>query len=138
MAPEPLDQEQAIPLYLAGQLTPEERAAFERTLSESAELRAQTEVVLKLREGLARLHERGELAPYLRRPAQPRWLRYARAAAVAAVFLAALARVYRPAAPSKVRALSPQLKATWNELAIMEGFNPGLPGLDRYRDRHGR
>jgi anaerobic magnesium-protoporphyrin IX monomethyl ester cyclase len=34
-----------------------------------------------------------------------------------------------------LRALSPQLKFAWNEVAIMEGFTPSLPGLSRYRDR---
>jgi len=34
-----------------------------------------------------------------------------------------------------LRALSPQLKFAWNELAVMEGFLPGLPGLSGYRDR---
>jgi anaerobic magnesium-protoporphyrin IX monomethyl ester cyclase len=34
-----------------------------------------------------------------------------------------------------LRALSPQLKFAWNELAVMEGFTPQLPGLAGYRDR---
>jgi hypothetical protein len=34
-----------------------------------------------------------------------------------------------------LRALSPQLKFAWNELAVMEGFTPWLPGLAGYRDR---
>ena len=34
-----------------------------------------------------------------------------------------------------LRALSPQLKFAWNELALMEGFTPSLPGLGGYRDR---
>jgi radical SAM superfamily enzyme YgiQ (UPF0313 family) len=34
-----------------------------------------------------------------------------------------------------LRALSPQLKFAWNELAVMEGFLPWLPGLDDYRSR---
>ena len=32
-----------------------------------------------------------------------------------------------------LRALSPQLKFAWNELAIMEGLTPPMPGLDGYR-----
>jgi hypothetical protein len=32
-------------------------------------------------------------------------------------------------------ALSPQLKFAWNELAVMQGLMPGLPGLDGYRGR---
>jgi radical SAM superfamily enzyme YgiQ (UPF0313 family) len=34
-----------------------------------------------------------------------------------------------------LRALSPQLKFAWNELAVMEKFMPSLPGLRDYRDR---
>jgi anaerobic magnesium-protoporphyrin IX monomethyl ester cyclase len=34
-----------------------------------------------------------------------------------------------------LRALSPQLKFAWNELAVMEGFMPSMPGLGGYRDR---
>ncbi len=32
-----------------------------------------------------------------------------------------------------IRALSPQLKFAWNELAVMERLTPALPGLDTYR-----
>jgi radical SAM superfamily enzyme YgiQ (UPF0313 family) len=34
-----------------------------------------------------------------------------------------------------LRALSPQLKFAWNEIAVMEGFTPSLPGLSGYRER---
>jgi len=34
-----------------------------------------------------------------------------------------------------LRALSPQLKFAWNELAVLNGFMPSLPGLGDYRDR---
>jgi hypothetical protein len=34
-----------------------------------------------------------------------------------------------------LRALSPQLKFAWNELAVMERFMPSLPGLRDYRRR---
>jgi len=34
-----------------------------------------------------------------------------------------------------LRALSPQLKFAWNEVAVMRGFTPSLPGLDAYRGR---
>jgi radical SAM superfamily enzyme YgiQ (UPF0313 family) len=34
-----------------------------------------------------------------------------------------------------LQALSPQLKFAWNELAVMQGFSPSLPGLDDYRAR---
>jgi anaerobic magnesium-protoporphyrin IX monomethyl ester cyclase len=33
-----------------------------------------------------------------------------------------------------LRALSPQLKFAWNEVAVMESFTPSLPGLGGYRD----
>jgi anaerobic magnesium-protoporphyrin IX monomethyl ester cyclase len=34
-----------------------------------------------------------------------------------------------------LRALSPQLKFAWNEVAVLEGFMPSLPGLTGYRAR---
>ena len=34
-----------------------------------------------------------------------------------------------------LRALSPQLKFAWNELAVMTSFTPSLPGLADYRER---
>ena len=34
-----------------------------------------------------------------------------------------------------LRALSPQLKFAWNEVALMEGFMPSLPNLGEYRAR---
>jgi hypothetical protein len=34
-----------------------------------------------------------------------------------------------------LRALSPQLKFAFNELALMEGFTPSLPGLGGYREQ---
>jgi anaerobic magnesium-protoporphyrin IX monomethyl ester cyclase len=34
-----------------------------------------------------------------------------------------------------LRALSPQLKFAWNELAVIQGFMPSLPGLDGYHER---
>jgi anaerobic magnesium-protoporphyrin IX monomethyl ester cyclase len=34
-----------------------------------------------------------------------------------------------------LRALSPQLKFAWNELAVMTSFTPSLPGLSGYRER---
>jgi hypothetical protein len=34
-----------------------------------------------------------------------------------------------------LRAPSPQLKFAWNEVAVMTGFTPSLPGLDAYRGR---
>ena len=34
-----------------------------------------------------------------------------------------------------LKALSPQLKFAWNEVAIMQHFTPHLPGLSEYRTR---
>jgi hypothetical protein len=106
------EAEDLVPRYLAGQLTPAESEAFERALSERAELRDQTEQALKLKEGLARLHERGELDALLRAPARPRWLPYAAAAAVAMISLATLAWLYLPRSASSLLALSPQQLAS--------------------------
>ena len=84
------DSGHVIARYLAGQLTPEQSDAFERALSERPDLHHQTEEILKFREGLARLQERGELAGLLQASAPRRWLPYAAAAAIAAVALAAV------------------------------------------------
>lgn len=94
--------------YLGGRLSSAEEAEFERALPERPDLREQIEQVLKLKEGLERLAERGELDALLRTPARPRWLPYAAAAAVAVIALAALARFYLPGPPSRLLALSPR------------------------------
>lgn len=102
------DAENVVLRYLAGQLTPAEREAFERALPEHLELREQTEEVLKLREGLARLRDRGELDGLLEAPKRPVWLPYAAAAAVAIISLIALQWFYLRMAPSNVLSLSPK------------------------------
>jgi len=81
---------QMVPRYLAGQLSASESAAFERALSEQPDLCSQIEQILKFKEGLSRLQERGQLDPLLQAPALPRWLPYATAAALAMVALGAL------------------------------------------------
>lgn len=108
MASAQSDAEDVVLRYLTGQLTPAERDAFERAVTERPELREQTELVLKLKEGLARLHERGELDALLRAPRRPSWLPYAAAAAVAIISLIAWAWFYLRVAPSNPLALSPQ------------------------------
>lgn len=94
--------------YLTGQLTPAESDTFERSLLEQAELRAQAEEVLKLKEGFARLREQGKLDALLRAPPRPRWLPYAAAAAVTLLCLVTLVWFYVPRPASSLLALSPQ------------------------------
>jgi hypothetical protein len=80
------DTAQLIPRYLAGQLSAEEAAAFEEAYSRDPRLVAEIERVLRLKEGLAVLRERGELNVLLRRSPRPRWwVGLAAAAAVVAV-----------------------------------------------------
>lgn len=107
MAPIRPDTDDLLPRYLTGQLTPAESEVFERALSERAELRGQTELALKLKEGLARLHERGELDAVLRAPPRAVWLPYAAAAAIAIMSLTALAWFFLPGSPSTPLLISP-------------------------------
>lgn len=86
MEPTQADTAQAVPRYLAGQMTAEEAAAFEDAYARDPQLVAEIERVLRMKEGLAVLRDRGELDSLLRRPPQPRWwVGLAAAAAVAAV-----------------------------------------------------
>ena len=101
------DAEHVIPRYLAGRLPANESDAFERSLSERQELRDETEDLLKLREGLARLRERGEIEALLRSAGPRRWVPYAAAAALAVVCLAALLWSYLPRPAPALLALSP-------------------------------
>lgn len=108
MAPSPPESEDAVARYLAGHLAAEEREAFERSLPENRELREQTELDLKLSEGLARLRERGELDALLRERAPSRLPLYAAAAAVALISLLGLPWFYLSASRPSLLALSPQ------------------------------
>jgi len=94
--------------YLAGQLPANESDAFERSLSEQPDLRDATEQILKFKEGLARLHERGELDALLRAPSPRRWLPYAAAAALAIVALGGLLWSQLSSRAHAMLALSPQ------------------------------
>jgi hypothetical protein len=85
-----MDAEHVITGYLSGALPDGESDAFEQYVSEHPEICPQIEQTLKLREGLARLRERGELDALLRTPAPRRWLPYAAAAAVAFATVAGL------------------------------------------------
>ena len=126
------DSDDLVPRYLAGQLTPAESEAFERALTERAELREQTELALKLREGLARLHERGELDAVLRTPARTVWLPYAAAAAIAVMSISALAWFFLPGSPASRLLISPP------QIASGQHRPPAVAGsyvLARLRDR---
>ena len=76
--------------YLAGRLPPGDEDAFEQYVSEHPEICADIEQTLKLKEGLARLRERGELDTLLRVPASRRWVPYAAAASLAVATVAGL------------------------------------------------
>jgi hypothetical protein len=112
MASNQTDAQDLVPRYLAGQLTPAENEAFERTLAERVELREHTEQVLKLKEGLARLRERGELEALLQAPLRSRWLTYSAAAAIAMISLAVLAWLYLPGSAPGVLGLAPRQVAS--------------------------
>src|ERR1700688_2739021 len=103
-----IDARHVIPLYLAGQLPAKERDAFERVLSEQPELRDQIEQILRFKEGLARLHDRGELDALMRAHARRRWLPYAAAASVAIVTLGGLLWSQVSSRAPAFLALSPQ------------------------------
>jgi hypothetical protein len=105
MASTSSDSSDLLARYLAGQLTPAELDAFERTLPDDAKLREELEQLLKLKEGLARLRDRGELDAIVQAPARNRWLPLA-AAAAAAIVLVALVWSYLPGAPPNVLASS--------------------------------
>jgi hypothetical protein len=103
----PIDASQLIGRYLAGQLPPEESDAFERSLCEHPEIRDETERTLRLKEGLARLRERGELNALLQAAPARRWPRYAVAAAVASLAFGILAWFYPRSPTPGVLGLSP-------------------------------
>jgi hypothetical protein len=106
------DLRHMIPHYLAGQLPAKEGNAFERALSEQPDLRDETEQILKFKEGLARLHERGELDALMHSPTPRRWLTYAAAAAVAIVTFGGLLWLQVSNRAPTMLALSPKEFAT--------------------------
>jgi hypothetical protein len=85
----PMDAD-VIASYLAGRLPEGESADFEQRVAEHPEVCREIEQVLRLKEGLARLRERGELDALLRAPAPRRWIPYAAAASVALATLASV------------------------------------------------
>ena len=112
MASTPIDMNRTISRYVAGHLPAEEAEAFERALSEQPDLRDATEHMLRFKEGLARLNQRGQLAALMRDPAPRRWLPYAAAAALAMVTLGGLLWLQLSSSTPVVLALSPKAFAT--------------------------
>ena len=98
--------------YLAGHLPVTESEAFERALSEQPELRDQVDQHLRFKEGLARLHERGELDTLIRETAPRRWLPYAAAAALTIVTFGGLIWFQVSSRAPALLALSPTEFAT--------------------------
>jgi hypothetical protein len=97
--------------YLAGRLSANQMDSFEQDVSRDPRIRDQLERTLKLKEGLARLREHGELDDLLRAPAPRRWSLYAAAASVAFASLAvALWLQVRSPGPS-ILLLSPSSSA---------------------------
>lgn len=74
--------------YLTGRLPANEIDALEQRVSRDPAIREEIERALKLKEGLARLRERGQLDALLRVSAPRRWRTYAAAASVAIASLA--------------------------------------------------
>src|SRR4051812_47740139 len=69
-----IDDEHLIARYLAGQLTARDAEDFEAHYAQDPDTVREIERVLRLKEGLAILRERGELDELLRaRPAYQRW-----------------------------------------------------------------
>src|SRR5882672_12471645 len=107
-----IDARNVIPLYLTGQMPANESDALERALSEEPELRDEMDRILRFKEGLTRLHERGELDSLIRAPARRRWLPYAAAAGVAIFTFGALLWLQVSNRAPAILALSPQDFAT--------------------------
>jgi len=107
----PVDIEEVLARYLAGRLTASESDAFEAYVSEHPEICQDLEQTFKLKAGLARLRERGELDALLHRRDTRRWVPYATAAALLlAILTSALWFQQRNAAPA-VLFLSPSAVA---------------------------
>jgi hypothetical protein len=83
--------------YLAGQLSDAERAAFEVRLKENPEVLREVEATARLKVGLARLRERGELDELLAPPAWTgKWLMLATAAALVMVVMGVMLSRFYP------------------------------------------
>jgi hypothetical protein len=82
--------------YVADRMSSEEVAEFEARMMAEPAIAADVDARLRIKAGLERLQERGELAPLLQGPERsPRLARYGLAAAAAAVLLFAGIAVWR-------------------------------------------
>ena len=115
-----IDERHMVVLYLADKLTGEERAAFESQMLEHPELVQEVEQAARLKVGLMRLQERGELDALLRRKPwhrQPRF--YAWAASLVLILAALLLWVDRsPTQPVLVASLSAWTDASGRPLPV--------------------
>src|SRR3982751_1189856 len=86
--------------YIAGLMDEAEEQRFEESMLENPPLAAEVDARQRMKAGLQRLEERGELAALLAQPPAPsRFLRYAAAAAVLLV-LGAGVTYWRSGSPS--------------------------------------
>src|SRR5215475_9765475 len=106
-----LDPGQVISRYLAGQLSADECVAFERSVFENSALREDIERTLQLKEGLARLKQRGELDSLVR-GSRNRWLPYAAAAALTVIAFGIAWRFAPFRSPETALAASPSAFAS--------------------------
>lgn len=81
---EQINTEHLVPRYLAGQLTAADEAAFEAFAAEHPEVYRDVERVLRLKEGLAILQDRKQLAPLVQSRS---WRSYLPLAAAAVILL---------------------------------------------------
>jgi len=112
MSATPIDTHEVFASYLAGRLSASESDAFEQYVSEHPEICKDLEQTLKLKEGLARLRERGELTELLRPREARRWFPYAAAAAVVLTILGSMLWLQRRNAAPGVLFLSPSAVAS--------------------------
>src|SRR5215475_1753333 len=112
MSSTPIDTHQVFASYLAGRLTASEADAFEQYVSEHPEVCKDLEQHLKLKEGLARLRERGELTALLGPREARRWFPYAAAAAVLLTILGSMLWLQRRDTAPGALFLSPSAVAS--------------------------
>jgi len=113
----PVDIEELLARYLAGRLTASESDAFEAYVSEHPQICKDLEQTFKLKVGLARLRERGELEALLHRRDTRRWVPYATAAAVLLAILTSALWFERRNATPAVLFLSPSAVAARHHAA---------------------
>jgi hypothetical protein len=102
-----MDIEEVFARYLAGRLPAGESEAFEEYVAGHPEICKDLEQTLRLKEGLARLRERGELTALLGAHGPRRWFPYAAAAAVLLTLLASILWLQRRSAAPGALFLSP-------------------------------